>query len=66
MRTLVAKTKRKILFGRNRRKWEDNIKIGPKIIVRDAAHRIYVAQDRDQCWAVVNTVMNLLVPASNY
>jgi hypothetical protein len=41
--------------------WVDNIKMDPKRIVCDAAHRIDVAGDRDQCRALVNTVMNLLV-----
>jgi hypothetical protein len=28
----------------------------------EGVYRIYLAQDRDQWWALVNTVMNLRVP----
>jgi hypothetical protein len=50
-----------MLLGRPRCRWENNINMDPKGIVFDAAHRIDVTQDRDQFWALMNTVMNLLI-----
>jgi hypothetical protein len=46
-RILVVNPEGKRPLGRPRRMWVDNIKM---------------AQDRDQCRALVNTVMNLHVP----
>jgi hypothetical protein len=49
-------------LGRPRRRWEDNIKIYLGEIGIDGANWIRLAQDRVQCRAFVNTVMNLRVP----
>jgi hypothetical protein len=49
-------------LGRPRRRWEDNIKMDLREIGIDGANWIRLAQDRDQWWAFVNTVMNLRVP----
>jgi hypothetical protein len=46
--------------GEPRLRWEDNIKI--KEIGCDSVDWIHLPQDRDRWMAVVNTVMNLLVP----
>jgi hypothetical protein len=40
----------------------DNIKIGIREIEKNGVDSIDLAQDRDQCRAVVNTVMNLRIP----
>jgi hypothetical protein len=40
-------------------RWEDNIKMGLRW---DGVYWIYLAQDKDQWRALVNTVMNLPVP----
>jgi hypothetical protein len=49
-------------LGRRRRRWEDSIKMVLREIAWGDMDWIYLAQDRD-CWrALVNTVMNLLVP----
>jgi hypothetical protein len=47
---------------RPRRRWEDNIKIGLRETGWDGMEYIYLAQDRDEWRALVNTVMNLRVP----
>jgi hypothetical protein len=61
-RILVGKPERKRPLGRSRRGWVDNIKIDVREIGRDVMDWIDLAQDRDQRWALVNTVMNLRVP----
>jgi hypothetical protein len=48
------------LGGRGHR-WEDNIKMDVKEIGGEGMDLIYLAQDRDKWWAVVNMVMNLWV-----
>jgi hypothetical protein len=45
------------LSGRPRDRWEDNIRIDLRQIMSDVDW-IYLAQNRDQWRAVVNTVMN--------
>jgi hypothetical protein len=42
--------------------WEDNIKMDVRDIEWGGMDGIHVAQDRDQWKALVNVVMNLLVP----
>jgi hypothetical protein len=46
-------------LGSPRCRWVDNIKIDLREIGWDGMVWIDVAQDRDQCRALVNTVMNL-------
>jgi hypothetical protein len=48
--------------GKLRRRWEDNIKMDLREIRIDGANWIWLAQDRVQCRAFVNTVPNLPVP----
>jgi hypothetical protein len=48
--------------GRPRRGWVDNIILDLREIGWDGMDWIELAQDRDQWRALVNTVMNLLVP----
>jgi hypothetical protein len=48
--------------GRPRRRWVDNIKIDLRETGWDGMDWIDLAEDRDQWRALVNMVMNLLVP----
>jgi hypothetical protein len=61
-RILVGKPEGKRALGRSRRRWVDNIKMNLRQIAWDCVDWIELAQDRDQLRALVNTVMNLLVP----
>jgi hypothetical protein len=61
-RILVGKPEGKRPLGRPRRRWEDNIRIDLIEIGWGGMDWIDLAQDRDQWWAIVNTVMNLRVP----
>jgi hypothetical protein len=59
---LVERPEGKRPLGRPRRRWEDNIKMDLREIGIDEANRIWLAQDRVQWRAFVNTIMNLRVP----
>jgi hypothetical protein len=59
---LVAKAEGKRPLGRPRRRWVDNIELDLREIGWDGMDWIYVAEDRDQWRALVNTVMNLRIP----
>jgi hypothetical protein len=52
----------RILVERPRRRWVDSIKMDLREIGWDGMDWIDLAQDRDQCRALVHTVMNLRVP----
>jgi hypothetical protein len=43
-------------------RWEDNIKMDLREIGIDGMNWIRLAQDRVQCWALENTVMNFWIP----
>jgi hypothetical protein len=58
----MGKPEGKRPLGRPRRRCVDNIKIDLRVIGWDSMNWIDLAQDRDQWRALVNTVMNLLVP----
>jgi hypothetical protein len=49
-------------LGRQRHRWEDNIKIDLREIEWDGMDSINLVQDRDQWRVLVNTVMDLWVP----
>jgi hypothetical protein len=61
-RILVGKPEGKKPLGRHRRRWEDNTSMDLREIGWGGMDWIYLAQDRDQWRALVNTVMNLRVP----
>jgi hypothetical protein len=58
---LAVKPEGKRPLGIPTRRWEDNIRMDLREIKWEGVHWIRLAQDRDQWWAVVNTVMNLRV-----
>jgi hypothetical protein len=59
---LVGRPKGKRPLGRLRRRWEDNIKMDLGEIGINGVNWIWLAQERVQWRAFVNTVMNLQVP----
>jgi hypothetical protein len=59
---LVGKPEEKRPFGRPRRRWEDNIKMGLQEVGWGGTNWIDLADDRDRWWALVNALMNLRVP----
>jgi hypothetical protein len=61
-RVWVGKPESKRPLGRHRHRWEDNIKVDRREIGIGGANWIWLAQDRVQWRAFVNTVMNLRVP----
>jgi hypothetical protein len=61
-RILVEKPEGKRPLGRPRLRWEDNIKVNLREIEWGGMNLIYLAQDRGQWRALVNTVMNLRFP----
>ena len=61
-RVLVGKLEGKRPLERPRRGWEDNITMDLKEVGCGGMTWIELAQDRDWWRALVNEVMNLLVP----
>jgi hypothetical protein len=59
---LVVKPEGKRPLGRPTRRGEDNIKIDLREIELEGVDWIHLAQDRDRCPALVNTVMILRIP----
>jgi hypothetical protein len=59
---VVGKPEGKRPFGRSGRKWDDINGVYSREMGWEVADWIRVAQDKDQCRAVVNTVMNLRDP----
>jgi hypothetical protein len=60
-RILVGKPEGKRPLGRSRHRWEDNIRMDLREMGWGGMDWIDLAYDRDQCRALVNTVMNLRV-----
>jgi len=60
-RIVVGKSKGNRPFGRPRRRWEDNIKMGLQEVKCGSMDWIDVTQDMDRWRAFVNTLMNLRV-----
>ena len=61
-RVLVGKREGKRPLGRQRRRWEDNIKMDLWEVSCDPGEWIDLAEDRDQWRVYVRAVMNLRVP----
>ena len=61
-RVLLGKPESKRRLGRQRRRWEDNIKMDLWEVGCDPRDLIALAEDRDQWRAYVRAVMNLRVP----
>jgi len=61
-RVLVGRPEGKRPLGRPRHGWKDNIKMDLRKIGIDGANWIWLAQDRVQWRAFVNTVMNFRIP----
>jgi len=59
---LVRKPEGKRPLGRPRRRWEDNIKVNLQEVGCGRMVLIEVVQDRNRWRALVNVVMNVLVP----
>jgi hypothetical protein len=59
---LVVNPERKRPLGRNRRRWGGDNRMDLGEIVWEGVDWIHLAQDRDQCWVVMNMVMNIWVP----
>jgi hypothetical protein len=59
---LVGRSKGKRPLGRLRYRWEENIKMDLQEVGWGGMDWIYMAQDRDRWWALVNAEMNLRVP----
>jgi hypothetical protein len=49
-------------LGRHKRTWDDNIKMHLKEIEWAILDWIYLAQQKNHCQVVVNTVINLQIP----
>ena len=58
----MRKSEGKRPFGRTKRRWEDNIKMGLQEVGCGVMDWIELAQDRDGWRALVHAVMNLRVP----
>jgi len=61
-RVLVGKHEGKRQLGRPKRRWEYNIKMDLQEVMFWGMDWIELAQDRDRWRALVNVLMNLLVP----
>jgi hypothetical protein len=61
-RVFMGKPEGKRPLGRPRCRWEDNIKMDLQEVGWRDMDWIYLAQDRDRWWALVNVVMNIQVP----
>jgi hypothetical protein len=59
---LVGKPEGKIPIGRPRHRWKDNIRMYLREIGWKSVDWMHLAQDRDQWWTLVSTVMNLWFP----
>ena len=60
-RVLVGNPEGKRPLGRPRRRWDDNIKMYLQEVGGNRGDWMELAQDRDRCRPLVDTVMNLQV-----
>jgi hypothetical protein len=61
-RLLVGKPEGRRPLGRLRRRWVDNIRMDLVEVGWGDVHWIGLAQDRDRWGALVNSLLNLMVP----
>ena len=61
-KVLVGKPEGKRQLGRERRRWEDNIKMELEEVGRGCGDWMGLAQDRDRWRALVSTVVKIRVP----
>jgi hypothetical protein len=61
-RILEGRPKETISLGWPRCKWEDNIKMDLQEVAWGGMGWIDLAEDRDGWWALLNPVINLLIP----
>jgi hypothetical protein len=61
-RVLVGRPEGRRPLVRPRRRWEDNIRMDLREVVRGCVDWMELAQDRDRWRALVSAVMNLRVP----
>jgi hypothetical protein len=61
-RLLLGKPEKRMPLGRSRRRWVDNIRMDLLEVGWGDVDWIGLAQDRDRCRALVNSVQNLRVP----
>jgi hypothetical protein len=61
-RVLVEKLEGKMPFGRPRRRWEDNIKMGLQEVGGGRGDWMELAQDRDRWRGLVCTMRDFRVP----
>ena len=61
-KVLVGKPGGRRPLGRPRSRWEDNIKMDLREVVRGYGYWMGLAQDRDRWRAIMSTVMNFRVP----
>jgi hypothetical protein len=59
---MMGKPEEKRPLGRPRCRWVDNIKMDLREVEWDEVDWMDMAQDGDQCRALVNTVLNLRLP----
>jgi hypothetical protein len=59
---LVENSKGMRLRGIRSRRWEDNINVDFKTIGWEGEDWIYLAQNREECLALMNMIMDFLVP----
>ena len=62
LRVLVGRPEGKRPIGRQRCRWEDDIKMDLREVACDPGDWLYIAQDRDHWWAYVRAIMNLQFP----
>jgi hypothetical protein len=58
----VGRLQGKRPLGRHRRRWKDNMRMDLRETGWEGVEWIRLAQDRDQWWDFVNTVMSLRSP----
>jgi len=58
-RVLVGKPEGKRPLGRPRHRWQDNIKMDFQEVGCGGLDQIFLAEDRDRWWALVNATMSL-------